>query len=375
MAYTTMLIQDSEVNVSRISLVIISKDFRLGMDNERLFTIIDHTGDVLDRAEELKEMRETVDELTSVLEQPEGQLTLECKKCPRFRDELSGNADNHIFDLPRLSKKKFAELSQMKITEIENIPADYRLTAHQEMVRKSVNSGEIFAKASLGSELDKLTWPIYYLDFETVMTAIPLYPEIAPYTQVPFQYSIHRSAGPQGATEHFEYLANHEKDCRRELAENLIRDLGNFGSVMMYTPFEKRIIRELAETYPDLAVELNKIISRLDDLEAIIRKNFYHPDFHGSTSIKKTLPALVPELSYENLEIGEGGAALSEFAYMAMGKYGRDEVQKKRKDLLEYCKLDTLAMVKLHERLMDFTRSSSNGDRISPSSILKTAYP
>ena len=354
MAYTTMLMQDSGDDVKEVSLVIISKDFRLGMDNERLFTIIDYTNDVLDRAEELKVMRETVDELTSVLEQPVGQLTLECKKCPRFRDELSGNVENHIFDLPRLSKKKFSDLFDMKITEIENIPPDFPLTAHQEMVRKSVNSGEIFAKASLGSELDKLTWPVYYLDFETVMTAIPLYPEIAPYTQIPFQYSIHQSPGLRGPTEHFEYLADPQKDCRRELAEKLIRDLGNFGSVLMYTPFEKRIIKELAETYSDQAPQLNLIISRLADLEAIIRKNFYHPDFHGSTSIKKTLPALVPELSYDNLEIGEGGAALSEFAYMAMGKYTKGEVQKKRKNLLEYCKLDTLAMVKLHERLMDF---------------------
>jgi len=354
MAYTTMLIQDSGVDVCRISLVIISGDFRLGMDNEELFNIIDSTAEVLERAEELKEMRQAVDELTSVREQPEGQLTLECKKCSRFREHLSGNVDNHIFDLPRLSRKKFSELEMIGVSEIENIPPDFPLTAHQEMVRKSVNSGEIFAGASLIHELENLLWPVYYLDFETVMTAIPLYPGIAPYTQIPFQYSIHRSTELFSVPEHFEYLADPEKDCRRELAENLIRHLGNAGSVLMYTPFEKRIIRELAEAYPDLASELNLIISRLADLEAIIRKNFYHPGFHGSTSIKKTLPALVPDLSYDNLEIGEGGTAMSEFAYMAMGKYDNEELQKKRNSLLEYCKLDTLAMVKLHERLIDF---------------------
>ncbi len=355
MAYTTMLIQDSGVEVKKVSLVIISKDFRLGMPNERLFNIIDYTADVLDRAEEMKEMRPVIDELTSMPERPEGKLTLECKKCNRFREELSKNVKNHIFDLPRLSKKKFSDLAELDITEIEKIPPNYRLTTHQEMVRKSVNSGDIFASPSLINEFDKLVWPVYYLDFETVMTAIPLYPDIAPYTQIPFQYSIHRSAGLQETPSHFEYLADPGADCRRELAENLIRDLGNIGSVLMYTSFEKRIIRELAETYPDLAVELNLIILRLADLEAIIRKNFYHPDFHGSTSIKKTLPALVPELSYEGLKIGEGGTAMSEFAYMAMGKYGREEVRRKKKYLLEYCKLDTVAMVKLHERLIEYT--------------------
>ena len=346
MAYTTMLMQDSGIDVTEVSLVIISKDFRLGMDNERLFNIIDYTSDVLHRAEELKVMRQTVNELTSVPVQPEVPLKLECKKCPRFREHMSGNVANHIFDLPRLSGKKFRDLAGMGITEIENIPSEFLLTAQQEMVRMSVNSGEVLAGSSLASELERLSWPVYYLDFETVMTAIPLYHGIAPYTQIPFQYSIHRSAELYGAVEHSEYLADPERDCRRELAENLIRDLGNHGSVMMYTPFEKKIIKELAETYPDLSQELNLIISRLVDLEAIIRKNFYHPDFHGSTSIKKTLPALVPELSYDGLEIGEGGTAMSEFAYMVMGKYGREEVLHKRKNLLEYCKL---------ERLMDYT--------------------
>ena len=354
MAYTTMLLEDSGIDVLEVSLVIVSKDYRLGMKNENLFSVIDHTEEVLQRSGELKDMRWVIDETTSGNEPPEAELKLECKRCSRFREHLAGEVTDHIFDLPRLSKKKFSALKEMGIKDIGKIPDDFTLTPHQRMVRESVNSGEMFVGPNLARELESIKWPAYYLDFETVMTAIPLYPNIPPYTQIPFQYSIHKCSGPGKVNDHCEYLAEPERDCRRELAERMIRDLGTEGSVLMYTPFEKRIIKGLIEEYPDLGEELNSIISRLVDLEAIIRKNFYHPDFHGSTSIKKTLPALVPELSYDDMEIGEGGTAMTEFAYMAMGKYDQEKMEKIRKDLLAYCKLDTLAMVKLHERLLEF---------------------
>ena len=125
---------------------------------------------------------------------------------------------------------------------------------------------------------------------------------------------------------------------------------------MVYSNFEKTIINKLGKLYPESFPKLNSLIVRLKDLEAIIRKNFYHPNFHGSTSIKRTLPVLVPDMSYDDLEIADGNSAMAAFAYLALGKY-KDvkEVESIKSNLLKYCKQDTLAMVKLHEQLIKYT--------------------
>jgi len=110
-----------------------------------------------------------------------------------------------------------------------------------------------------------------------------------------------------------------------------------------------------------MASDLQTLADRLVNLEAILRKNVYHPAFHGSTSLKMTQPALVPELSYEALKIASGGDAMAAFAYLAMGKYPSDKAAAVKRQLLEYCAQDTLAMVKLHKRLTDFV---SPDDRV-----------
>ncbi|MCK5327465.1 MAG: DUF2779 domain-containing protein, partial [Candidatus Latescibacteria bacterium] len=132
------------------------------------------------------------------------------------------------------------------------------------------------------------------------------------------------------------------------------RDLGEKGSIIAYSPFEKTIINKLSEHFPELSPDLLALIDRIVDLEAILRKHFYHPDFHGSTSIKKTLPVLVPDMSYDGLEIANGDTAMSAFALMAQGHYGDGEIDTIRKNLLDYCRQDTLAMVRLHERLLEY---------------------
>jgi len=188
-----------------------------------------------------------------------------------------------------------------------------------------------------------------------VMTAIPLYQEVAPYTQIPTQYSIHKCAATGQTTGHYEYLADPSHDSRRNLAEHLIKDLDGEGSIVSYSPFEKAIINGLAKLYPDLEADLLDLVDRIVDLNAIIAKNFYHPEFHGSTSIKVTLPVLVPDLSYADLEIHDGDTAVATFAYLALGRFKAGQAELEKKKLLEYCERDTFAMVRVHKRLMEYT--------------------
>ncbi len=355
MAYTAMVIDHCGFNISGVSLLLVSKDFRLEMENEELFVEIDHTYEVLARVKDFKPFWQKVEEITRASVKPGPQLIFECRRCELFEECLGRGIENHIFDIPRLSQSKFDGLAELGIVCIEDIPDGFPLTENQARVRDSVLTKSPFIGDGLKSALRSISWPAYYLDFETVMTAIPLYPDIAPYTQIPTQYSIHKCSGVGLIVEHLEYLADPDRDCRRELAENLINDLGEDGSIIIYSTFEKAVINNLGRLYSDLLGKLNSLAGRMIDLAAIIGKNYYHPDFHRSTSIKVTLPVLVPELSYDELEIAEGDSAMAAFAYLALGKYKETkEIESVKRNLLEYCKQDTLAMVKLHQRLAEY---------------------
>ncbi|MDH5782247.1 MAG: DUF2779 domain-containing protein [Candidatus Bathyarchaeota archaeon] len=353
MAYTTMVIDSSGSNISNISLMLVSKDFRLGMKNKALFVEIDHTEEVQDRVEKFKPFWEPVEKITRMPEKPEPKLCFECRGCGLFKECLGRDIENHIFDIPRLSQSKFDKLTESGINCIEDIPDEFSLTQNQDRVKNCVKSKKPFIRNELKNELGRISWPASFLDFETVMTAMPLYPDIAPYTQIPTQYSIHKCSEPGHIIDHLHYLADPSKDCRREIAEHLITYLKGEGSIIAYSDFEKRIIANLGSTFPDLSEELNLLINRLVDLNAIVRKNFYHPEFHGSTSIKTVLPILVPDISYDELKIADGDSASAAFAYLALGKYENTEVESVRSCLLEYCKQDTLAEVRLHQRLCE----------------------
>jgi len=351
MVYTTMVVGRCGLDVTRISLLLVSRDYRLGMPDEKLFVEMDHTDEVLQRVEELKPLWQEIEERTRAPEKPAPRLIYECRQCELFGECVGKDVDNHVFNLPRLNKAKFSELAALGINRIEDIPEGFSLTEYQARVVNCVRSNEPFISESLKGELETIVWPAYYLDFETVMTAIPLYPDIAPYTQISTQYSIHRCPEVGLIDGHFEYLADPARDCREKLARNLINDLGEEGSIFAYSNFERAIINGLARLFPDITDRLQSLTDRIVDLEAIIRRNYHHQGFGGSTSIKRVQPVLVPEMSYKDLGIAEGDSASAAFAYMALGKDPEPETTKR--NLLEYCKLDTLAMVRLHQCLAE----------------------
>ncbi len=240
-------------------------------------------------------------------------------------------------------------IARADILSIENIPGEFTLADRQSIVREAVISGQAVIKDGLRTALGRIVYPAYYLDFETTNTAIPLYKDIAPYTQVPFLYSVHKCSEVGRVVGHTAYLADPAIDCRRELAENLIRDCGEKGTVFSYSHFEKQIVKGLIECCPDLRGSLEQLIERLVDLKEMLAQYIYHPDFHGSYSIKKVLPVLVPDMSYEGLEIQDGGEAMVQFAWLVRGRYSDGEGEKVKGRLVRYCGVDTLAMVKVHE--------------------------
>lgn len=360
LTYTAMIISECGVTLNKMSLLLVSKNYRLGMDNSHFFTNVDCTEKVNKKISNFITSANVTTRAISMKNRPEPNFTMHCKKCDFFEKECVGkNIENPIFDLPRItsSVKKFNTLTEENIFCIEDIPESFTLTKPQEIVRIAVSKKEpIIDKENLKTLLNEIIFPAYYLDFETVSTAIPLYQHIAPYQEIVTQYSIHEISNLNDNNTHNEFLADHTKDDRKALAEKLVSDIGNQGSVIVYhAGAEKKFIKNLANAVPELESALLNIIDRIVDLEAIINKTYYHPTFHGSYSIKVVLPVLVPEMSYKNLVIGDGQSANIIFAELARGKYPTDKADFLRKELLTYCKQDTLAMVKIHEKLINLS--------------------
>jgi hypothetical protein len=195
-----------------------------------------------------------------------------------------------------------------------------------------------------------------FLDFETIVRAVPVWPGMIPWEQAAAQFSYHETNG-DGTYTHAEFLAEGPHDARPLLARRMIEATARAERVVTYSGFEKTRIRDLQEVVPELRAELIELEGKLIDLLPVLREHVYHPEFHGSFSIKRVLTPLVPELTYSDLVIVDGLVASVEIARLLFvaGKIPPEEVPRVRSDLLEYCKRDTWAMVRLLDKLRMLT--------------------
>ena len=220
------------------------------------------------------------------------------------------------------------------------------------------DKGTCIDKAAIGEFLDKCTYPLYFLDFETEQPVIPKYIGTKPYQQIPFQYSLHYIEEEDGELKHKEFLGNSVDDPRRALAEQLCEDIPLNACTMVYNKkFECGRLQEMAEVFPDLRSHLLNIKRNIIDLLDPFQKGgYYCKAMGGSFSIKSVLPALFPddpELDYHNLEgVHNGGEAMS--IYPLIKDMSPEEQATARHNLLKYCELDTYAMVKVWGSLVKY---------------------
>ncbi len=266
---------------------------------------------------------------------------------------------HHIEQLPRAGAKLLEELRASGFHDIQDIPDVFdSLSVNQQRVRDSVVTGQPYVNPELSDALGIATHPLNFLDFETFNPALPAYPGTRPYQIIPFQWSLHLKEAA-GDLKHTAFLHEGQGDPREAFAYSLIDALGPEGSIVVYSSYERTIIRHLAEEFPHLAERLFALSDRLFDLLKVIRESYYHPAFHGSYSIKSVLPVLVQGLSYVDLGI-QGGMAAS-FAYPQMLATDTPVSEKAniKQSLLTYCQRDTEAMVKIFEALL--AESSDTG--------------
>ena len=347
-AYTCMVARGAGLKVSRSFLVLINRDYRLNGTAE-MFTYVDVTELVNARAAEMAAVADDVATKAAAAERPAPEMIFECKNCDFFATECVGrDIPDPLFIIPRINAKKFEALKQYE--RISRVPPDADLTPIQRGVVDVIQSGQPKVDLDELNILDTLQWPVRYLDFEAVTPHLPWFEDVAPYETLPFQYSLHVIDAPGAEVRHSEYLAPIADDWRRDMTETLLRDLGDAGSIVVYSGYEKGRLRALGERFPDLADKLNAAIERLFDLEVVFKKGYQHPGFGGRTSIKKVLPVMAPEpeLSYKQLAVNNGDDATGVFGLMRVGVTDAEFVDAQRERLLEYCKLDTYAMVRLH---------------------------
>lgn len=257
----------------------------------------------------------------------------------------AGLPENHVTEMYYGGKKAFSWMTS-GWTTIDQVPAD-QLSPRQLVQQRAVKNGAAhFDAPAVRRWLDRLTHPLWHLDFETMNPAVPLFQGTRPYQRISFQFSLHVQDSPGAEPRHIEYLATDDVDPRPGLLEGL-KAIGPAGTVLAFNMgFENGVLAELGRDFPPYQAMTGDLADRLMDLADPFR-NFdaYHPDQRGRYSLKNVLPAWT-DLGYQGMEIADGQAASRGFFEAVFGS-GTADKDGTLSALKEYCALDTLAMVEL----------------------------
>jgi hypothetical protein len=325
------------------------------LDLESLFSYGDLTDETIAMQPEIPSSLAELKAMLANSDAPEIQPSRHCHKpydCEFWNHCTKDMPEFWVYDINAIGQDKLDELADMGIQAIGDIPETFPLSQIQDRIRASVTNQQEFISDRLEAELNDVVYPVHFLDFETIGVAIPRYAGTRPYQTIPFQWSDH-ILYEDGNLDHREYLCSEDKDPREEFTQILIEALGTEGSIVIYTSYETGVLNSLIEHFPQYTDELQSVKDRFVDLYAIIRRHYYHPKFYGSFSLKYVLPALVPEMSYENLSIQDGMQASIDYLRMIDPATSEDEKAKIRSALLIYCGHDTLAMVEIRDKLLN----------------------
>jgi hypothetical protein len=343
--------------VTKVCLVYINKDYvRHGeIEVQKLFKIVDITQIALEKrpfiAEEIQKQQTMLKG-----DEPVIDIGPQCES--PYVCDFKGYCWSHIpspsvFNFRGVGRPDGFSLYQKGIVKMEEVPAGL-LGWRQKMQLDGLLQHKNYVDVNaLNAFTITLWYPLCFMDFETtLMVPIPMYDDTRPYQQVTFQFSLHIMHEPGGELEHHEFLADGATNPQKEFIDRLLAAVPRNACILVWNSgFESSRLKELAEAFPEKKEDIDQLIKNIRDLMVPFRRgSFYHWQFNGSYSIKNVLPALVPELSYDNLEIKNGGMASSSWLRMIQSN---DDEEKStiRKQLLKYCGLDTLAMVKILEKI------------------------
>ena len=349
------VITNSGLELEDISIVYLNNEYtRIGeLDIKQLFSIESVLEPVIERQDSITEKIEELKAMLSLGKEPQVDIGPHCSDpfgCDFTEHCWQGfPKENNIFSLAYGPGWK---LYDEGFKHLDDIPEGYPLSKRPAMQLEYYRSGNTHIdKEAISEFLGDFHYPLYFFDFESVQPAVPEFDHSRPYQQIPFQFSLHIKRKPDFKLEHHSFLGDGVNDPREALIGEMITLLGHKGTIIGWSiAFEKTRISELAEDFPKYKKQLLAFNERMVDLIVPFRsRSYYHPDFEGSASIKNVLPVLVPELSYSALDIQEGGTASLVYSQLKFQDEGTRLVQCQQ--LLDYCCLDTLAMVRIWEKL------------------------
>lgn len=361
-AFQRICIEEAGVRVSRTFLVHVNNQYvRQGeVDPQQLFTKVDITHEVANAMplakKEIPRALAVLDwnKIPGVLHVASCNNPAECEFLACYFSELK---DDHVYSIATsLSKEKLIAFLERGLLKPEQVPADImaelgkiKLPGAKEEPTLSID------KETIKSELDNLQYPLYFLDYETFFPAVPIFDGYRPYQQMVFQYSVHVVREPGMEPEHYEFLADEMKDPAPMVAESLKKHVGDIGSVIVWNArFEASRNAEIGEHLPEFVDFMASINDRMYDLMMIVKKGYYVDSrFGGSASIKKVLPVMCPELSYNDLAIHEGVTASTSWETLTDPAISPEAKEQLKKDMLAYCGLDTYAMIAIYRKFLD----------------------
>lgn len=359
--FQKIVLERSGIKVGKVNLIELNKEFQKDGDilPKLLLKITDISTEIKDLESELLIQ---VDDALRTLKKMEEPRVCNCiyksraNQCPTFSYSHPEVPDYSVHDITRIgsSLKNLEKLVDADILEITDVPDDFGLSKNQmNQVIVTKRQVPIIRTSKIQAKLEKLVFPLYFFDYETFPTAVPIFDGCRPYQQVPFQFSLHAVYEDEKIT-HNEYVHHTDGNPMPIIAEELAKHIGEIGSVVVWNKkFEMKCNEDLAQQVPEYADFFHDLNQRKFDLMEIFSKQLcVHPDFRGSASIKKVLPVIVPGLSYKDLAIQDGGMACNSWKQMMFGSVSQAEKDQIYADLLKYCELDTEAMVKIWEVLL-----------------------
>lgn len=354
-AVQAFVVQSAGVKLKSIALAHIDSSWVYpgNEDYRGLLKETDLTSEAFARSEEVKDWIGESQKIVAQRTEPEiavgahCHVPFECGFCNYCNRDIP-QPEYPVHWLPRFSSTKREKLAEQGVNDLRGVNDDL-LSEKQSMVKEHTLAKTVFFdSAGAASDLAPHGFPAYFLDFESIQFAVPIWKGTRPYQQITFQFSLHTLA-ESGQLSQTAFLDLSGNDPSEAFARALITACGEDGPVFVYKAgFEATRIRELAERYPDLARPLLGIHARIVDLLPIARNRYYHPSQQGSWSIKAVLPAVVPELSYDKLDgVNDGGAAMDAFCEAIQPGTNKERKGEIESQLLAYCRLDTFAMVRL----------------------------
>jgi hypothetical protein len=360
LAFQKTVIEKSSITIIKTGVIHLNREYkRCGKVNyHELFITEDVTGEVQELEAEVQKQMEDMKQYLSMEEERGCQCLYRGRnsQCSTFAYSNPTVPEYSVHDMNRIggSKRLLEDWIDRGIYAIEDIYNPEALGGAKKAQYDAYMTGKVLIDhEKIQETLDSLQYPLQFFDFEGYTSVIPLANGFGAYEQIPFQYSLH-TIHEDGRMEHKEFLITESKtSMTQELADRMNTDLDPNGSLIVwYKNYEKQRIEKLIEVHPEHAEFFEQLLDNIFDLMEIFSKQYYvDAKFKGSASIKKVLPVLVPELTYKNLNIQKGDQASERWEYMISDKVTEEEKQAIMQDLLEYCKLDTMAMVRIWEFL------------------------